>query len=228
MTAGHLHHSGLYRTATVDNQTVEQPALARKKLNQPGPRQRPIGAGLIDAPRHRPYARVIFPDGPQKLGGGLTVQAFSGVELHLSLKPPRAQRAARPERSHLRLSFPERCASSRVSVARGCMCLIAYLILGLIAGWFVASQGVGNSSATSFHPPPPQIFRPPYDGHSHRRQSPCLRGKRYTPGSVSPEILEPVRRQDRRARGRTMSPSSIHRSGILRVAVGPANQPLQG
>jgi hypothetical protein len=25
------------------------------------------------------------------------------------------------------------------------MCLIAYLILGLIAGWFVASQGVGHS-----------------------------------------------------------------------------------
>jgi hypothetical protein len=109
------------------------------------------------------------------------------------------------------------------------MCLIAYLILGLIAGWFVASQAVGNSSAGSFRsPPPPQIFRPLYDRHSHRRQSPCPHGKRYAPGSASPEFHEPVRRQDRRAGDRTMSPPSIRRPGVLRVTVGPANQPLQG
>ncbi len=106
------------------------------------------------------------------------------------------------------------------------MCLIAYLILGLIAGWFVASQGVGNSGASDFRPPPPQI--PP--GYPHSRQSPCPRGKRYIPRSVSPEILEPIRGQsrvNRRARDRTMSPLT-NRAGIARVAIGPANQPLQG
>jgi hypothetical protein len=134
----------------------------------------------------------------------------------------------RPERPHLRLRFPERCASSRVSVARGCMCLIAYLILGLIAGWFVASQGVGNSSATTLRPPPPQIFRPPYGSHSHRRPSPCLGGKRHTPGSVSPEIFEPVRRQGRHARDGTMSPSSVHRPSTVHVLVGPPNRSHEG
>jgi hypothetical protein len=107
------------------------------------------------------------------------------------------------------------------------MCLIAYLILGLIAGWFVASQGVGNSSASSFRPPPPpQIFRPPYDNHSHRRQGPCPRWKRYAPGPVFPEIHEPVRRHNRRTRDRTMSPPSIHRPGM--VTAGFANPSLQG
>jgi hypothetical protein len=107
------------------------------------------------------------------------------------------------------------------------MCLIAYLILGLIAGWFVASQGVGNSGATGFRPPPPQIFRPLY-GHPHPRQSPCPRGKRYIPRTVSPEIVEPIRRQDRRTRDRTMSQPSMNRPGIVRVTVGSANPPLQG
>jgi hypothetical protein len=107
----------------------------------------------------------------------------------------------------------ERCASSRVSVAEGCMCLIAYLILGLIAGWFVASQGVGNSGASDFRHPPPQIFRPP----SHPRQSLCPHRKLYVPRSISPEILEPVRGQsrvNRSARDRTVSEPSLNRPGI--------------
>jgi hypothetical protein len=98
------------------------------------------------------------------------------------------------------------------------MCLIAYLILGLIAGWFVASQGVGNSGASDFRPPPPQIFRPPYDSHPHHRRNPCPRGKLYVPGSVSPEILEPVwgqSRVNRRARDRTVSEPPLNRPGIM-------------
>src|SRR5215475_3219000 len=105
------------------------------------------------------------------------------------------------------------------------MCLFAWLILGLIAGWFVASQGVNNSGASAFRPPPPQIFGSPYDNHSRPRRSPCPRGKRYTPRSVSPEIVEHVQRQDGRARDRKMlSP----RPGIVRVTEGPASHPIQG
>ena len=108
--------------------------------------------------------------------------------------------------------------SKRVSVAGGCMCLIAYLILGLIAGWFVASQAVGNSGASDFRPPPAQIFRRPYDSHPHPRQSPCPHGKRYIPHSVSPEILEPIRGQsrvNRRARDRTVSEPPLNRPSIV-------------
>jgi hypothetical protein len=103
------------------------------------------------------------------------------------------------------------------SVAEGYMCLIAYLILGLIAGWFVASQGVGNSGASDFRTPP-QIFRPPYYSHPRHRQNPCPRGKLYVPGSVSPEGLEPVRGQrrvNRGARDRTVSEPPLNRPGIM-------------
>jgi hypothetical protein len=109
------------------------------------------------------------------------------------------------------------------------MCLIAYLILGLIAGWFVASQGVGNSGASDFRTPP-QIFRPPYYSHPRHRQNPCPRGKLYVPGSVSPEGLEPVwgqSRVNRRGRDRTVSEPPLNRPGIMpplrqRIAAGMA------
>jgi len=42
------------------------------------------------------------------------------------------------------------------------MCLIVWLILGLIGGWFVASQGVNNSGASDFRRPPPQSFGSPF------------------------------------------------------------------
>jgi hypothetical protein len=61
-----------------------------------------------------------------------------------------------------------------------CMCVIAWLILGLIAG-FMASGSVGSSGAVDFRRPPPHIQ--PYYGHPRFRQSqylcvPCVRGKR--------------------------------------------------
>src|SRR5258708_135209 len=123
----------------------------------------------------------------------------------------------------LQLRLPERCASSRVSVARGNMCLIAWLILGLIGGWVVASQGVNNSGASDFRPPPPQIFRQPV---------PCAPGKRSIRGSVSPEILESIRRQGRvhrRARDRAVPQPPLNRPGIVppvgqRIAAGMAKQ----
>jgi hypothetical protein len=128
----------------------------------------------------------------------------------------------------LRLPLRNEYASSKVFVAGSCMCLFAWLILGLIAGWFVASQGVNNGGASAFRPPPPQVLRPPYDNHSRPRRNPCPCGKRYIPRPVSPEIVEPVQRQDSRARDRMKASPSINRPGILRVALGPPNQPSQG
>ncbi len=98
------------------------------------------------------------------------------------------------------------------------MCIIAYLILGMIAGWFVASQGVGNSGASDFRAPPPPMFRPPYYNQPHPQRSPCPRARRYIPRSVSPEIVEPVRgpsRVDRRSRDRTVSAPPLNRPGIV-------------
>jgi hypothetical protein len=89
------------------------------------------------------------------------------------------------------------------------MCLIAWLILGLIGGWFVASQGVNNSGASAFRSPPPQIFR---------QSLPCAPGRRSIRGSVSPEILEPIRRQGRahrRARDRAVPQPPLNRPGIV-------------
>src|SRR5258708_40254602 len=94
------------------------------------------------------------------------------------------------------------------------MCLIAWLILGLIGGWFVASQGVNNSGASDFRPPPRQIFR---------QAVPCAPGKRSIRGSVSPEILEPIRRQGlvhRRARDRSVPQPPLNRPGSM-PPVGP-------
>jgi hypothetical protein len=101
------------------------------------------------------------------------------------------------------------------------MCLIVWLILGLIGGWFVASQGVNNSGASDFRRPPPQIFR---------QSVPCAPGKRSIRGSVSPEILEPIRRQGRvhrRARDRSVPQPPLNRPGVVppvgqRVAAGVA------
>src|SRR6266481_506222 len=101
------------------------------------------------------------------------------------------------------------------------MCLIVWLILGLIGGWFVASQGVNNSGASDFRRPPPQTFR---------QSVPCAPGKRSIRGSVSPEILEPIRRQGRvhrRARDRSVPQPPLNRPGIVppvgqRVAAGVA------
>ena len=111
-----------------------------------------------------------------------------------------------------------------------CMCLIAWLILGLIAGWFVAAQGVNNGGASNFRAPPPQIFRPRHDNHPRPRQSQCSARKRFNPSSVSPEVLEPVRCQghtDRRARDRTVPEPPLNRPSIVppvrqRVAAGMA------
>jgi hypothetical protein len=104
---------------------------------------------------------------------------------------------------------------------RGCMCLIAWLILGLIGGWFVASQGANNSGTHDFRPPRPQIFR---------QAVPFAPGKPSIRGSVSPEILEPIRRQGRihrRARDRAVPEPPLNRPGIMppigqRVAAGVA------
>jgi hypothetical protein len=101
------------------------------------------------------------------------------------------------------------------------MCLIVWLILGLIGGWFVASQGVNNSGVSDFRPPSPQIFRQPV---------PCAPGKRFIRGSVSPEILESIRRQGRvhrRARDRAVPQPPLNRPGVVppvgqRVAAGVA------
>lgn len=100
------------------------------------------------------------------------------------------------------------------------MCLIVWLILGLIGGWFVASQGVNNSGASDFRPPP----------RISRQVVPCARGKRSIRGSVPPEILEPIRRQGRvhgRARDRSVPQPPLNRPGIMppvdrRVAAGVA------
>jgi hypothetical protein len=132
-----------------------------------------------------------------------------------------------------RLRLRNEYASSKVFVAGSCMCIIAWLILGVIAGWFVASQGVNIGGASDFRTPPAHIFRAPYD---NPRRSPCPRAKRYIPRSVTPdiprsvtpEIVGPVQRQDRRPRDRTLSSPSINRRGIVRVTVGPAKPPLRG
>jgi hypothetical protein len=101
------------------------------------------------------------------------------------------------------------------------LCLIVWLILGLIGGWFVASQGVNNSGVSDFRRPPPQIFQ---------QSVPCTHGKRSTRGSVSPEILEPIRRQGRvhgRRRDRPVPQPPLNRPGVVapvsqRVATGMA------
>jgi hypothetical protein len=108
------------------------------------------------------------------------------------------------------------------------MCFIAWIILGMIAG-FIASQSANNSGAGDFRASSPLILRHPHDTHSRPRQSqntpdcfyflaPCAVGKRSIRGSVSPEILEPIRRQGRvhrRARDRTMPQPSLDRPGIV-------------
>jgi hypothetical protein len=82
------------------------------------------------------------------------------------------------------------------------MCLIAWLILGLIGGWFVASQGVNNSGASDFRPPPPRILWQPDNSHSHPRQNhnlpdcrqfymPCARGRSQHVRSGRPPIAGP-------------------------------------
>ena len=69
-------------------------------------------------------------------------------------------------RSSSKLRLRNEFASSKVLMAGGCMCFIAWIILGLIAG-FIAGHGVSNSGAGDFRPSPPQIQ--PYHSHSHSR-----------------------------------------------------------
>jgi hypothetical protein len=135
---------------------------------------------------------------------------------HLWVASSTRKTPARPMPSALAMPRNE-CASSRVSVVGRCMCFIAWLILGLIAGWFVTSQGVSSSGAGNFRSAPPQTFGRPYVSHS-RPRLPCPTAKRCTRGSVSPEIPESVRRRgraDRRARDRTVPQPPQNRPDIV-------------
>lgn len=172
--------------------------------------------------------------------GGLACRHYTNLACpRKPARPPIARSSLGPYRDvRLGLGSPATLTYGTMCIKqsfRGGMCLFAYLILGLIAGWFVASQGVANSGASDFRGPPPQISRPLYDSHRHPRQRPCRSGRLYVPRSASPETFEPVRGQNRvnrRPRDRTVSEPPFIRPGIAppvrpRIATGMA-KPLQG
>jgi len=128
-------------------------------------------------------------EGRRRLFAGSRCDAVAASE---TLPGGRLHRRGRAAASQFAMAALINLSSETATPASGTMCIkqsfrrerryVSHRVarFGLIGGWFVASQGVNNSGASAFRPPPPQIFRQPV---------PCAPGKRSLRGLVSPEIL---------------------------------------